>query len=99
MRTYHVYIMASASRVLYIGVTNDLTRRVWEHKKKRVPGFSARYCLSELVYLGTHENAPATPLRMTRLWTANSQPSYRDRDDGFIYSRHPRRLVIMLGRQ
>jgi putative endonuclease len=42
--------MASASRALYIGVTNDLARRVWEHKQKRVPGFSARYCLGELVY-------------------------------------------------
>ena len=50
MRAYHVYIMASASRALYIGVTNDLARRVWEHKQKRVPGFSARYCLVGLVY-------------------------------------------------
>ena len=50
MGVYHVYIMASASRALYIGVTNDLARRVWEHKQKRVPGFSARYCLVELVY-------------------------------------------------
>jgi len=32
-------------------VTNDLARRVWEHKQKRVPGFSSRYRASELVYL------------------------------------------------
>jgi len=50
VKTYHVYIMASASRVLYIGVTNDLLRRVREHKEKKVPGFTARYCVSELVY-------------------------------------------------
>ena len=51
MKTYHVYIMASASRVLYIGVTSDLLRRVWEHKQKKFRGFTARYCVTELVYL------------------------------------------------
>jgi putative endonuclease len=50
VRTYHVYIMASASRVLYVGVTGDLARRVREHKQTRVPGFTARYRLTELVY-------------------------------------------------
>ena len=50
MRTYHAYIMASASRVLYIGVTNDLARRVRQHKQMRVPGFTARYRVTELVY-------------------------------------------------
>jgi putative endonuclease len=50
MKTYHVYIMASASRVLYIGVTGDLLRRVREHKEKKVSGFTARYSVSELVY-------------------------------------------------
>ena len=50
MKTCHVYIMASASRVLYIGVTGDLLRRVMEHKEMRVPGFTARYRVTELVY-------------------------------------------------
>ena len=50
MKTYHIYIMASASRVLYIGVTNDLAVRVYQHKHKRVPGFTARYRVTELVY-------------------------------------------------
>ena len=50
MRTYHVYIMASASRGLYVGVTGDLLRRVREHKEKRVRGFTARYNMTELVY-------------------------------------------------
>ena len=49
-KTYCVYIMASESGVLYIGVTNDLERRVIEHKKKMVPGFSARYNVQKLVY-------------------------------------------------
>jgi putative endonuclease len=50
VKTYHVYIRASVSRVLYIGVTNDLLRRVREHKERKVPGFTARYCVTEIVY-------------------------------------------------
>ena len=50
MKTYHVYIMASASRVLYIGVTGDLLRRIMEHKEMRATGFTARYRITTLVY-------------------------------------------------
>jgi putative endonuclease len=50
MKTYAVYILANASRMLYIGVTNDLDRRVWEHKHKVMPGFTARYRIDSLVY-------------------------------------------------
>ena len=50
MRTYYVYIMASRSRVLYTGVTNDLVRRVDEHKRGLTPGFTSRYRVSRLVY-------------------------------------------------
>lgn len=50
MNTYHVYIMASASRVLYTGVTNDLERRVCEHKTKQIPGFKSRYNVNRLVF-------------------------------------------------
>ena len=49
-RTYYSYIMASRSRVLYIGVTNDLRRRVTEHKKAVTPGFTAKYRVNRLVY-------------------------------------------------
>jgi putative endonuclease len=50
MRTYYVYIMASRSRVLYTGVTNDLARRVNEHKRGLTPGFTSRYRVTRLVY-------------------------------------------------
>jgi putative endonuclease len=50
VKIFHVYIMASASRVLYVGVTNHLLRRVSEHKRLQVPGFTARYRATELVY-------------------------------------------------
>ena len=47
---YHVYMMASASGVLYIGVTRDLERRVLEHNTKATVGFSSRYNTGKLVY-------------------------------------------------
>ena len=50
MRVYYVYIMASRSRVLYTGVTNDLSRRVAEHKQGLVPGFTSKYRITRLVY-------------------------------------------------
>ena len=50
MRAYYVYIMASRSRVLYTGVTNDLARRVHEHKRSLIPGFTSIYRVTRLVY-------------------------------------------------
>lgn len=49
-RTYCVYIVASISRVVYIGVTNNLVRRVHEHKQGLVAGFTKRYQADRLVY-------------------------------------------------
>jgi len=50
----YVYIMASRSRTLYTGVTNNLERRVSQHKLKLVPGFTARYNINRLVYYEHH---------------------------------------------
>jgi putative endonuclease len=47
---YYVYILASKKHgTLYIGVTNDLVRRVYEHKTKAVPGFTTKYDVDKLV--------------------------------------------------
>ncbi len=48
---YHVYILASASRVLYTGVTNELQRRMFEHRRRGVPGFTQKYNVTQLMYL------------------------------------------------
>ena len=53
MRTYYAYIMASGSRVLYTGVTNDLVRRVDEHKRGLTRGFTSKYHVTRLVYFET----------------------------------------------
>jgi putative endonuclease len=56
VRDYFVYILASPSRTLYVGVTNDLERRVHEHKHKLVPGFTAKYGVTRLVHMETFAN-------------------------------------------
>lgn len=53
MKQYFVYILASPSRTLYTGITNDLARRVSEHKHKLIPGFTSRYNVWLLVYYAT----------------------------------------------
>ena len=50
MNQYFVYIMTNASGTLYTGVTNNLVRRIYEHKNKSVPGFTSKYNITKLVY-------------------------------------------------
>ena len=50
MRHYYVYIMTNRSRTLYTGVTNNLERRVYEHKHKIIPSFTSKYNIDQLVY-------------------------------------------------
>ena len=52
MKTFYVYIMASQKYgTLYIGVTNDLTKRIYQHKQNMVKGFTQKYHVHNLVYL------------------------------------------------
>jgi len=51
MHGFYIYIMTNRKfGVLYTGVTNNLHRRVWEHKKRQVSGFTCKYHLDKLVY-------------------------------------------------
>ena len=50
MPKFFTYIMTNASRTLYIGVTNDLVRRVMEHKAGKIKGFTSKYNINKLVY-------------------------------------------------
>lgn len=71
MRHFYVYIMASPSRTLYTGMTNDLRRRVFEHKGKLVAGFTARYNVVELVYFEETPDVRAAIAREKQIkgWT------------------------------
>ena len=55
--------MTNKSRTLYTGVTNDLARRVYEHKKKLVPGFTAKYNITRLVYFEVTQDVGAAIAR------------------------------------
>lgn len=57
MNNYYVYILTNKSnKVLYIGVTNNLSRRVYEHKNKLIPGFAMKYNVNKLVYYEVYDN-------------------------------------------
>ena len=59
MNQYYVYIMTNKSRTLYTGVTNNLERRVYEHKQKLIPGFTTKYNISRLVFFEATEDIRA----------------------------------------
>lgn len=62
-RQFYVYILASRSRTFYVGVTNDLRRRVWEHRQGLVNGFTARYRVFRLVWFEGTPNVKAAIAR------------------------------------
>lgn len=72
MRQYYVYIMASYSRTLYVGITNDLQRRVWQHKTGAFArAFTKRYRVTQLVYFEhtSDPNAAVTREKQLKRWT------------------------------
>jgi putative endonuclease len=57
MKTFYVYILASDTGTLYTGITNNLKRRVMEHKEGAVPGFTKTYQVDKLLYYETFQTA------------------------------------------
>jgi putative endonuclease len=65
---FYVYLLASKPYgTLYVGVTSDLARRIWEHKIRAVPGFTARYGVDRLVWFEAHDSADAARLRENQI--------------------------------
>ena len=66
--SYYVYILASRiGGTLYIGVTNDLVRRVFEHRSKLVAGFTKKYGIARLVYFEQYDDIENAIRREKRL--------------------------------
>ncbi len=67
-KQYFVYMLASAKHgTLYIGVTNDLQRRMWEHKEGKVAGFTEKYGVHRLVWFEIHQEINEAILREKQL--------------------------------
>lgn len=60
-KQYFVYILRNNSGTFYIGITNNLIRRIWEHKEKLVDGFTQKYHIDKLVYYEIYQD-PATAI-------------------------------------
>jgi putative endonuclease len=78
MKTYYTYIMSNPRRtVLYVGMTNDIGRRVGEHKSHANPGFTATYNCTDLLYFEESPDVTAVIAREKQLkgWSRNKKLS------------------------
>jgi putative endonuclease len=67
-KSYYVYIMANTyNTVLYIGITNNLHRRVFEHKENKIKGFTAKYIVNKLVWFAETNNINEALLKEKQL--------------------------------
>src|SRR3712207_3910397 len=71
LRRFYVYVLSNHTRTLYVGVTNDLVRRAFEHKTKTPGRFTSRYNLTNVVYFEVTDNVRAAIVREKQLkgWT------------------------------
>jgi putative endonuclease len=93
-RRFYVNILASRSRTLYVGVTNDLERRIYEHRHRRVDGFSSRYRIGRPVHFEETDDAMAALQREKQIkgWLRSKKvaliesvnPTWEDLSDGWV---------------
>ena len=95
MKNYYIYIMANKTNsTIYIGVTSDLIKRVWQHKNKVIDGFTKRYNVNKLVYYEetTDFNSAIAREKQLKGWTRKKKnqliesmnPNWNDLYDGVL---------------
>ena len=93
MKRYYVYLLTNwNNRVMYVGMTNNLERRVYEHKNRLVSGFTKKYNINKLVYFEetSDVNAALPREKEIKKWrrgkkdnlVLNVNPEWRDLSDG-----------------
>ncbi len=74
LRQYYVYILTNfTNTVLYTGVTNDLIRRIYEHKNKTTHGFTAKYNVNKLLFYEATDNIESAILREKQIKAGSRQ--------------------------
>ena len=89
---YFVYLLASQPHgTLYVGKTTDSMRRVWEHKTKAVPGFTAKYGVDRLVWFEAHNTVESAFLREKRIkgWRRRWKVSLIEADNPYWIDLYP----------
>ncbi len=96
---YYVYILASLSGTLYIGITNNLERRMVEHKEGLIPGFTKQYGVCRLIYFESYDDVRSAIHREKQLkgWRREKKitlirsknPSWKDLAKDWYESRGP----------
>ena len=93
-KQYFVYIITNQSKTLYTGVTNDLMRRVYEHKNKMVEGFTKKYNIKKLVHFEESGNVVSAIAREKQIkgWLRSKKialiestnPAWKDLSEGWF---------------
>ncbi len=86
-RSYYVYLLTNwNNKVMYVGVTNDLARRIYEHKSKVVPCFTEKYNVGKLVYFEETPDVQAALVREKEI-----KKWWREKKDALVISVNPER--------
>ena len=98
MKPFYVYLLASRTRTLYVGVTSNLVKRLAEHRTMRAGSFTGRYQVTRLVYIETTPNARAAIAREKQIkgWSRRKKialidaanPSWEDLAEHWFGPRH-----------
>jgi putative endonuclease len=101
---YFVYIMANTGRVLYVGVTSNLEKRVDQHRHKRLDGFTKRYNVTRLVYFEATDDVLAAIAREKQIkgWRRSKKialietmnPQWKDLSEDWRGPEHTQRGVV-----
>jgi putative endonuclease len=93
---YYVYIMQSASRrAIYIGLTNNLRKRVWQHKNHRFEGFTDHYNCTRLGYWESFDDVANAIDREKQLKRAQKNPRWQDLAVDWYETQGPSTAVLV----